>query len=1709
MASLRGQLISTSGGTFRGHSVVVDFIEDARVDQNTAMWVPAGRRADVGDDGTFVLVLPESHAAKGPWLVTVAAPDGSILARQAYDAQPTSVNLPVEPRPRVVIEPSADPLLGKRARGTGRVLDGGGARDATNLQVVLWATRVASDAASPSEPAIVAVCRTDAHGYFAFDYPAGRFASAHGVVGLGGGVLVPIPLTGDAFPRKVVLVVTMPDAEPAAGSDCDCAPAPPRAPDPLDVVSSPEAYSSDVGGRCVDFTVPNRAIEEFSFYTVVRTTEPAIQGLTITDGRKPLRPELLGAITSLVTARARSSDERRQQRHEDRISPDALARLGDDANGFTLAELTAAADLTAIDDVHHLLEFARRPAPARAPLTAANPVDWDAEPHFYQAATIAHGHLLHFKQVWRADGYSLGDLLYSLPLAPCQKKQIAVLDWERREVGERTEDRVVREDLEALVSRDRDISEIVQSTLTESLRGASAAATFGLSSIIKKGLGVLGLGVAGSAATQSSARSLSASTLQQIRDRTLQAASSVRSQRSTVVQSVTQGETVRAQTEVIANHNHCHAITVQYFEVLRHFLVTQELADVQECLFIPLFLSRFDAAKALRWRTPLVRALQDATLRRGFDALERMRNNWVDSDLPTGRYSDENLEELSGEFRVSFVIPRPRDSDDGHFSDTAWSTYRPFLFADPLTIFNEFLFPFAAQERDRAFQQRIAPRIVRAFLDRLTFHFIGATGDEQQIQLDPTMVSTYTTDTQLLVTVRPAGALPGWSRDRVRAFEIRAAVDLPTGSRVIVHSGTARYRTAHFSHTLFDERRILNDLLVADPVRITTWPDRDEQRNPRAEDREVARRLIAHLNEHLEHYHKVIWWTMDPDRRYMLLDGFIAPNSGGRSVASVVDNRLIGVVGNCLVMPVAPGIQLDPTYRQDVERPVELIHHYAPTTPPAPMRISVPTRGVFAEAVMGACNSCEEKDDSRFWRFEESPCGDEPTPILPVSTESRRAEPGSLQPQDLPAPIVNVQNAPAAPDPTGLASALQVLGTANLFRDVTGLAQNQQNALVSLAMTQDTLRHMITASSALAKEKNAQQNLPSAMQTLYQAMKKGVVDDAQGKTLAEGFFKAAGAGGDDERRVTDEPEIKQLLGRDGVTSVTYSRPPEFLAASYQAEPEVIDHGDVTPPTGPDGEPIETGDDSVADVAYGGYDLRRNDRDNKRRWGGEVRNGADENGNTPPRGADYVRQLQRDLRKLGITAVTESGVFDAVTEWSVREFQIYAGMANIAQLTSAAMGASPPERYRDRLQQVANTDVYTGPVSGVVNGETRIVLQVWLAYSYRIPVVVEVWRVDGAARRGTTPRVGNLWKHNGHTDAADRMFVTDLSEYYGTGIIDTQPLGDYVPYGPRSVPPYQTQSEVLPLPLVGVAWSSMTPEQQSTFVVSRAVAEVECYGFFDGINAWDDQTVSIPLFHATLATPGEKGELGAALAYLEEARPAGFETAFGRFGLRAAVRWGGSGAGLLSSGGARRFAAKVALDDESGTHDVTERDEYNYLRSWHWIYRWVMAGRAVADYQRGLYEFARHRLHALLESEWPASLHFDNGTRRAATLGDVFTSERAVALLLRWHVNMPAQVINAGLVAKPIRDALANARGTAAGDFSGTNVAQWTATDEQALVAGILQAALDTPGAPSDATMKNVANFPTWSAGLNPYGYTLPTSIPALSTARGSFRLDPP
>ena len=236
------------------------------------------------------------------------------------------------------------------------------------------------------------------------------------------------------------------------------------------------------------------------------------------------------------------------------------------------------------------------PPLTRTRLTWDNPVDWDSTPTLYEAATVAHGHLLHFKQVWYADGYSLGDLLYSLPLAPGQKKLISVVDWERRETHRRADELTTgREGLQAFSARDRDLGEVVTGALTETAQGGSRNTTAGAG----VGTGAAGngsyqgfnfgalLGVSGGYGDSNStpgrtrAGRSSTNSLQTLRDRTLQSASAVRSTRSSVVQTVSQGESTRVTTEVVANHNHCHALTMQYFEVLRHLKVVHELSDVQ------------------------------------------------------------------------------------------------------------------------------------------------------------------------------------------------------------------------------------------------------------------------------------------------------------------------------------------------------------------------------------------------------------------------------------------------------------------------------------------------------------------------------------------------------------------------------------------------------------------------------------------------------------------------------------------------------------------------------------------------------------------------------------------------------------------------------------------------------------------------------------------------------------------------------------------------------------------------------------------------------------------------------------------------------------------------------------------------------------------------------------------------------------------------
>ncbi len=463
------------------------------------------------------------------------------------------------------------------------------------------------------------VAGTDANGYFSGPYPLGQCTLAHATVALDPTQAATIRLNDDStLPGEVILVVDAPRRTIDQHTEESCCHSPTgttaRIPDAGDLVNG--TFSSDIGqGKCVDFTQPDRTLQEFSYSYVVRTTEPSIKGLTLAEPTR-IPPSVLGEIIKLTnlselsatTARAASTDNTAAPFVNSpqaalftnaaatdglELHADVWRKVVSNPGKVSSESILDVAKTSKYLDILRSIDKSLVVAPDRTRLSCRNPVDWDDDPTIYQACTVAHGHILHFKQEWIADGYSMRRLLYSLPLAPGQKKQIAVLDWERRESAIRQESLEETESLQATLSRDRDIGDMVSSVLSDSSRGGSSASTsavgggIGIGAILGPVGGLLGIGGgasnANSTAWQDSSRNVSANSLQTLRDRTSQAAASMRAQRSTVIQTVSQGERVSVTTESVANYNHCHAMTVEYFEVLRHLIVQQRLFSALVC----------------------------------------------------------------------------------------------------------------------------------------------------------------------------------------------------------------------------------------------------------------------------------------------------------------------------------------------------------------------------------------------------------------------------------------------------------------------------------------------------------------------------------------------------------------------------------------------------------------------------------------------------------------------------------------------------------------------------------------------------------------------------------------------------------------------------------------------------------------------------------------------------------------------------------------------------------------------------------------------------------------------------------------------------------------------------------------------------------------------------------------------------------------------
>jgi hypothetical protein len=287
--------------------------------------------------------------------------------------------------------------------------------------------------------------------------------------------------------------------------------------------------------------------------------------------------------------------------------------------------------------------------------------------------------------------------------------------------------------------------------------------------------------------------------------------------------------------------------------------------------------------------------------------------------------------------------------------------------------------------------------------------------------------------------------------------------------------------------------------------------------------------------------------------------------------------------------------------------------------------------------------------------------------------------------------------------------------------------------------------------------------------------------------------------------------------------------------------------------------------------------------------------------------------------------------------------------------------------------------------------------------------------------------------------------------------------------------------------------------------------VECVGFFDCLNAYDNAYISLGPCHWILgfgagATVGE-GELPAYFAYLAETEPAAFDAALGFFGIRADKTWGGNGGALFNSS-QRKYTAWLQQQGPDGTYSAVPATAAvaDFFRTWPWFYRFQMAGRTVSAFRARMWDMARLRIRDIRATPWPPAAGVPDvpdgiGGTPPANLGDVFTSELATTLLLRWHVRFPTDVSNHGVAGTALVNALSRAILTVPIPDPST----WNDANEQALIAALMSVANSGGNQDLINTLTQVQNWPAWATGPNPRGFQLDPSIGGLNDLRGSFQ----
>lgn len=673
------------------------------------------------------------------------------------------------------------------------------------------------------------------------------------------------------------------------------------------------------------------------------------------------------------------------------------------------------------------------------------------------------GELRHYELVWLPLTHALGKVLYSLTLAPCEAVRIAVIDWTRSDEVERTENTRFSDNLQHSQRRDRTVEEIVNAVLTERQSGESflggmagvggygggfggggmpagggngatpadgnsptTESSSGGKQQAGQNWGITGSHALGySLANSSGNREVEVESTQALVDEIVQTSHLVRDLRSTVIVQATQAERETVQTRIVRNHNHSHALTILYYEVVRHYLIRALRKRTDKVIFIKYPVREFlfldlETKKFIRKHESILhQSLLDNRLHKGFDALSKIPDpeNTSPPSLEIRQprvlglvVNIKTANKNTRNDRLKLVIVnsggKPIIKQLGlHFGVVPHYFNRPIVTTEP--FINELYNSNASNTFFidlKRFKYEIDNRTTGSELP-------GFGNDDSGSHIEPGK------DTITPLEIKQIGIIFNQDVDNAdwdfEGITVYASVLYPGSKRQLPEyikildtreAGIEPFSIKAHGDWMWD-------------VNVSFSQKHKEFQEQVA----AAEALVTHLNENRLYYNMSIWLNENPQERAVRFEKYLYQ---GKPLIDQIENRPIDVVGSYLVFRVA-------TDAENVTPDAEIL---------AQRIISLPTRGAFAEAKLSHCNASEVIDDTRFWDWQISPCPDNPAEIAPITIGSRHS-PLAVSPSTFPSSGVGISTPPEAPEPYGLREVVELLRTPEIFRDMSGIEQ--------------------------------------------------------------------------------------------------------------------------------------------------------------------------------------------------------------------------------------------------------------------------------------------------------------------------------------------------------------------------------------------------------------------------------------------------------------------------------------------------------------------------------------------------------------------------------------------------------------------------------------------------------------------------------------------